>query len=97
MHKFLTDLTAKNDGKYRAQKEIKKLAPLYDTHDFWDSQPVPKTSDNVGVDDFNKPIDEIKTVDDIRAEPLDIPAGYHWANVNIEDDKECAEVYDLLT
>ena len=26
-----------NEGKYRAQKELKKLAPLYDTHDFWDS------------------------------------------------------------
>lgn len=58
---------------------------------------MPKTSDNVTEDDFNKPIDKIKTVDEIRAEPLDIPAGYHWANVNIEDAEECKEVYDLLT
>ena len=58
---------------------------------------MPKTSDNVSLDDYNKPIDEIKKVSDIREEPLDIPAGYHWANVNIEDNKECEEVYDLLT
>ena len=57
---------------------------------------MPHTSDNVSLDDYNKAIEE-KKVDDIRSEPLDIPAGYHWANVNIEDDVECGEVYDLLT
>ena len=49
------------------------------------------------MEDYNKSIDEKKKVKDIRAEPLDIPAGFRWCNVNIEDDKECAEVYDLLT
>jgi hypothetical protein len=58
---------------------------------------VPKSSDNVTDLDFNKPIDEIKKVGDIRAEPLDIPEGFHWSNINIEDDEECAEVYTLLT
>jgi len=28
---------------------------------------------------------------------LEIPAGFAWCNVNIEDDEECQEVYDLLT
>ena len=70
---------------------------MYDTHDFWDNQPVPKTSDNVSEDDFNKAIDVPKTVAEIREEPLDIPAGYHWADVDITNDEECQEVYDLLT
>jgi glycylpeptide N-tetradecanoyltransferase len=47
--------------------------------------------------DFNKPIGEIKKVGDIRAEPLDIPEGFHWSNINIEDNEECSEVYTLLT
>jgi glycylpeptide N-tetradecanoyltransferase len=76
---------------------VQKIAPLYDTHDFWDSQPVPKSSDETTDADFDKAIDVVKKVDDIRAEPLEIPAGYHWSNVNIEDDTECLEVYDLLT
>jgi hypothetical protein len=50
----LKDLEKGNSGKYRAEKDIKKLTPLYDTHDFWDSQPVPKTSDTITEDDFNK-------------------------------------------
>jgi len=33
----MTDLIGKNEKNYKAQKELKKLAPLYDTHDFWDS------------------------------------------------------------
>lgn len=78
-------------------KELSKIAPLYDTHDFWDSQPVPKETDTVTAADFDKQIDEVKTIDDIRAEPLDIPDGFHWSVVNIENDDECKEVYDLLT
>lgn len=76
---------------------MKKAVHLYDTHDFWDSQPVPKSSDNVTNDDFDKSIDVDKKVDDIDAEPLDIPSGFYWANVNIEDPVECEEVYNLLT
>ena len=82
---------------WAGKKDIRKIAPLYDTHDFWDSQPVPKSSDTVSLEDFDKQIDVAKKVDDIRAEPLEIPPGFYWCNVNIEDDNECKEVYDLLT
>ena len=97
---FLTELIeSKSKGlKYQGKKELKKIAPLYDTHDFWDSQPVPKETDtDLKDEDYNKEIDKIKTVDDVDAEPLGIPAGYHWSVVNIEDDNECEEVYNLLT
>lgn len=32
---------------HRDNKKIKKMATLYDTHNFWDSQPVPKADDVV--------------------------------------------------
>ena len=38
--------------------------------------------------DFDKAIDVVKTVDEIRAEPLDIPEGFHWSVVNMEDKNE---------
>ena len=79
------------------EKKLKKIATLYDTHNFWDTQPVPKSTDVVNADDFDKPIDVPKTVDQIPEEPLSIPAGFQWCNVNIEDDNECKDVYDLLT
>jgi len=46
---------------------------------------------------MDKQIDVKKKVDDISAEPLPIPAGFTWCNVNIADDEEAKEVYTLLT
>jgi len=43
----------------------------------------------VDENDFDKAIDKAKTVDEIRKEPLDIPAGFVWANVDITKDEEC--------
>jgi len=51
-------------------KRLKKIASLYDTHNFWDSQPVPKATDVVTSDDYDKAIDADKTVDEISEEPL---------------------------
>jgi glycylpeptide N-tetradecanoyltransferase len=97
IHKFLKELAATKKMGYHQKKGVEKVAPLYDTHDFWDSQPVPKSTDEVQPDDFNKMIDAEKKVGDVREEPLDIPPGFYWSNVNIENDEECKEVYDLLT
>ena len=58
---------------------------------------MPKISDTVTDESFNAPIDVPKTPEDIRDEPLDIPAGFYWSNVNIEDKVQCEEVYNLLT
>ena len=87
----------KSAGSYAKKKELQKVASLYDTHDFWHSQPVPQADEAIDVDLFDKPIDVKKTVNDIPAEPLPIPAGFTWCNVNIADDEEAKEVYTLLT
>ena len=55
---------------------MKKITALYDTHDFWESQPVPKKSDVVNQADYDRSIDVDKKVQDIREEPLEIPAGF---------------------
>ena len=88
---------SKEKRNYDDQKVIQKMNTLYDLHHFWDSQPVPKSTDVLNVGDFDKPIDKEKTVEEIRQEPLDLPAGYRWSAVNIADDEECKGVYDLLT
>lgn len=58
---------------------------------------MPKSTDEVDDDAYDNAIDVEKTVDEIRAEPLEIPPGFTWSNINIEDDEECKEVYELLT
>jgi hypothetical protein len=32
-------------GNYKVCKTIDKVEPLYDIHEFWDSQPVPKPNE----------------------------------------------------
>jgi len=49
----------------RGQRELEKIAPLYDTHDFWESQPVPKHNEEVKLEDYDKAIDVVKKVSDI--------------------------------
>ena len=42
LHGFLKELAQKTKLSHYGKKQVEKVAPLYDTHDFWDSQPVPK-------------------------------------------------------
>ena len=77
-------------------RKIESIAPLYDSHDFWDNQPVPKAYDKVDPSMYDKQIDIDKTVEDVKQDPYNLPTGFYWANVNINDPVEAKEVYDLL-
>ncbi len=54
---LLDKLRAQNEGNYKLIKKIDNLIPLYDAHDFWDSQPVPKAYDVADSSLMDKPID----------------------------------------
>jgi len=75
---------------------MKEEASLYDTHQFWDTQPVPHANDKVEETDYDKPI-EVKTLDDVRKDPLPLPKGYSWKDLDLNDDAEAKDLYDLLT
>jgi hypothetical protein len=56
--KILGHLKEKNKGNYKMIRAIENLEPLYDAHDFWDYQPVPKAYEKVDESMFDKPIGE---------------------------------------
>lgn len=58
---------------------------------------MPKSSDLVTDADYDKAIEPLRTPADERQEPLPLPANFHWADVDINDDVEAKEVYELLT
>lgn len=87
----------KYKDNYRIMKLIEHLEPLYDVHDFWDSQPVPKAYETVDETMFDKAIDSEKTVAEVKQEPYTLPTGYYWADVDINDRVQAEEVYQLLT
>lgn len=73
------------------------MIPLFEPHQFWDSQPVPKSTDTIslGSEHFDKPI-EVKNVEDVPDEPYTLPGQYEWDNLDLNDDTVLEEVYQML-
>ena len=78
-------LKEKFKGNYKIMKRLNNMEPLYDTHDFWDSQPVPRAYETIDETKLDQPIDVQKTVAEVKPEPYTLPEGFYWADVNISD------------
>lgn len=52
----------KEKGEFEVARKLEDLAPLFDPHDFWDSQPVPKLHELIKDEEADMPI-ETKTLD----------------------------------
>lgn len=95
--------TMTREDKRREKEEIWKAAYGYDkkpnngnaSHKFWNTQPVPQPEDEGDGATKNEPI-EIKTVDDVPAEPYALPSAYMWVSCNLKDPIVLNEVYHLL-
>ena len=83
------------DPKNReAMEEFKKYNSLYKKHDFWDTQPVPKTS-LLTKDDTEGEIQK-GNIKEVPTEPYNLPAGYQWSDIDLDDEEQLNEVYELL-
>ena len=66
---------------------MKKYAPLYSKHEFWDKQPMKKT----GLISEGQ-ISEVRD-EEIKQEPYALPDGYLWTDLNLDDHQVMEEVY----
>lgn len=65
---------------------------------FWDTQPVPKFIDYESPENkLSGPLEEKQTVENVRKEGLTLPKEFEWCDMNLNDENEIKEVYDLLT
>lgn len=78
----------KNPKNQHAVKEFQKYKPLYEKHDFWDTQPVPKVASALKEGEIEKGI-----LDEVRQEPYSLPEGFSWSDVDLEDEQQLEEVY----
>ena len=46
---------------------------------------------------YDKAIEVEKTIADIRPEPYSLPEGYRWADIDINNEEQAEELYQLLT
>ena len=91
----------KNLGEHKVGRGTRRSA---DGVQFWSTQPVPQTlaptSGSVAaIEEFPEegPIDPIKTPQEVRQEPLALPSGFEWSQIDITNDEQCKEVYVLLS
>jgi len=73
------DINDSGDGR-----KIKYYNQLLKKHDFWDKQPTLR-DDMKQIEHGN--IEGLRTVEDVRKDPYDIPEGLKWCFINIQNDK----------
>ncbi|KAL0586393.1 hypothetical protein ABG067_004006 [Albugo candida] len=63
-------------------------------HAFWNTQPVPKIDEYPGEHEAIKPN---RDVTQVRSQPYAMPQGFEWVVIDLTDDTQTQEVYQLLT
>ena len=72
---------------------LKNQIKLIQKHDFWDGQPVQNPLEQGPAKDG--PF-EHKKVEDVQKEPYALPNGFEWYEVDINDDDQAQQLYDML-
>ncbi|KAI9282766.1 acyl-CoA N-acyltransferase [Sporodiniella umbellata] len=63
-------------------------------HKFWNTQPVPKHDEDI---QDSGPIEPNVPLEDIRKEPLPLPKEFEWCEIDMQDEAQLKELYELLT
>eukprot|EP01031_Cornospumella_fuschlensis_P046178 gene46178-56535_t len=66
--------------KARYDRSLLKGKDVPKEHKFWNTQPMPALTEE--IIEGNGPINATMTVDQVRAEPLNMPAGFEWCDLD---------------
>ncbi|EAT92391.2 hypothetical protein SNOG_00896 [Parastagonospora nodorum SN15] len=67
------------------------------SHAFWKTQPVPSFDEMANKEKIQDgPIKEVK-IEEVDKNPSPMYPGFEWVTMDLEDEKQLEEVYDLLT
>ncbi|KZO97861.1 N-myristoyl transferase [Calocera viscosa TUFC12733] len=64
-------------------------------HKFWSTQPVPQIGEQAPED--SGPIEPSVPRDQVRQEAYALPKDFQWVTVDMKNEAECKEVYELLS
>ncbi|KAG0303746.1 glycylpeptide N-tetradecanoyltransferase [Dissophora globulifera] len=85
---------ALSDGSGSSASGSGREPKSMEEHKFWKTQPVVKHDEVV---EEEGPIEMNVARDQVRATPYPLPKEFEWTLVDVEDDKEIKELYELLT
>lgn len=90
----LKDFERKKERWERYQNKTKMLDAQKE-HKFWNTQPVPQLTEDIAADQ-NCPIDGEQDVTKVRQEPYNMPPGFEWCSIDVNDPVQVEELYNLL-
>ncbi|KAJ1885396.1 hypothetical protein LPJ66_010136, partial [Kickxella alabastrina] len=76
-----------------SKRERDEAAEQQATHEFWNTQPVPKSIETIQKDG---PLHPPLKPEEIRQAPYALPEGMVWCELDIERDSEMTELHELL-
>ncbi|XP_063878390.1 glycylpeptide N-tetradecanoyltransferase-like isoform X1 [Scylla paramamosain] len=62
---------------------------------FWNTQPVPKITEDIG-EDVNEAIEAEKDISEIKQEPYNLPDGFFWDTLDLQNPEVLQDLYHLL-
>ena len=86
---LMEQLSAANERK-------QKIPVSVEEHKFWDTQPVSKSSLQRDAEPFEGPIEQNKTISEVKKDSTPLPEEFAWCEINLEDQREKSELYFLL-
>jgi glycylpeptide N-tetradecanoyltransferase len=66
------------------------------THAFWDTQPMFRTHEIKAEQELHAPLIPNKPKEELRQTPYNMPRGFEWTEIDITNQEERHQVYELL-
>lgn len=73
---------------------MRYLEGMLKKHNYWDTRPMMR-DDREQVEYGS--IEGVKTVEDVPKESEPLPTGFYWCSIDVNNDHQMNEMYDLLT
>ncbi|CDW97683.1 hypothetical protein [Sporisorium scitamineum] len=96
--KVMAMLNLERDAMLKSQDSKQKAQKTIADHKFWKTQPVMKPNDSPVVKpDEEGSIEPSVPPEQVRQEPYPLPSDFQWVQIDVDNQVELKEVYDLLS
>lgn len=96
--KVMAMMNLERDAMLKSQDSKQKAQKAIADHKFWKTQPVMKPTDAPVVkSDQEGSIEASVPPEQVRQEPYPLPADFEWVMIDVDNEGELKEVYDLLS
>lgn len=92
--RIIKQLNLVKDSQVNSQELLVPQVKSQQDYKFWSTQPVPSIDDDTQE---HGAVDKPKQVKDVRQDPYNMPKGFIWSDIDLNDPKQAEELYELLT